>query len=84
MNISIFIEASIVGMITFIIGCIVFNLTINKKNKLNKTDKSTSPIGINLAFFATGFIIHLIIQLVGFNQYICDKQCMIDKMNNNN
>ncbi len=80
MNISIFIEASIVGMITFVIGCVVFNLTINKKNK---TNKSNSPIGINLAFFATGFIIHLIIQLLGFNQYICDKQCMIDRIKNN-
>jgi hypothetical protein len=80
MNISIFIEAFVVGMITLIIGCVVFNLTINKKNK-SSIDKSKSPIGINFAFFSTGFIIHLVIQLIGFNQYICDKQCMIDKMN---
>jgi hypothetical protein len=78
MNISIFIEATIVGMITFIIGSIVFNLTINKKNKINKSE---SPIGINLSFFATGFIIHMIIQLVGFNQYICDKQCQKELVN---
>ena len=44
-------------------------------------NKSESPIGINLAFFATGFIIHMIIQLLGFNQYICDKQCQLERAN---
>jgi len=73
MNSSIFMNAIIVGIITLIIGTIVFNLTINKKNK-NK-DK---PLGLYSVFFATGFFLHFIVELIGLNQYICDKQCNIE------
>ena len=66
-----FIEASIVGIITYIIGIIVFNLTINKNNK-NKEE----PFGLHIAFFATGFFLHFIITLIGLNKYICDKKCI--------
>ncbi len=84
MNISIIIEAFIVGMITFVIGVVVFNLTINKKNSNSKSasEKQNSPFGVNFAFFATGFIIHIIVQLLGFNQYICDKECQAKKLLN--
>lgn len=68
-----FINATIVGLITLIIGTIVFNLTINKKNRQEKE----KPFGLHLAFFATGFLLHFIIELIGLNQYICDKQCII-------
>ena len=73
MNPSIFINASIVGIITLIIGTIVFNLTINKKNK-----DDNKPFGLNIAFFATGFFLHFIIELIGLNQYICNKHCNIE------
>lgn len=66
------IEAIIVGIITLIIGTITFNLTINKKNKA-----SEQPFGLNISFFATGFFLHFIIELIGLNKYICDKQCAI-------
>ena len=73
MNPAIFIDATIVGIITLIIGTIVFNLTINKKNK----DKD-KPFGLHIAFFATGFLLHFIVELIGLNQYICDKQCNVE------
>jgi len=68
MSSSLFINAIIVGIITLIIGTIVFNLTINKKNKSDK-----KPFGLNLAFFATGFLLHIISELIGFNQHLCEK-----------
>jgi hypothetical protein len=72
MSSSLFINAIIVGIITLIIGTVVFNLTINKKNKDNE-----KPFGVYSAFFATGFFLHFIIELIGLNQYICDKHCNI-------
>ena len=66
------IEASIVGVVTYVIGIIVFNLTINKKNQ-NKNKEE--PFGLHIAFFATGFFLHFIIELIGLNKYICDKEC---------
>ena len=73
MSSSLFINAIIVGIITLIIGTIVFNLTINKKNKDNE-----KPFGLHIAFFATGFFLHFIIELIGLNQYICDKHCNVE------
>jgi len=46
------IESTLIGFITWIIGTIIFNLSINKLNK----DK-TKPYGIDLAFFVTGLIL---------------------------
>ena len=62
-------ESSIVGFITFILGTIIFNLSINKKN----IDKN-KPYGINFAFFMTGFILHLLLKFSGFNQWYCTKE----------
>lgn len=38
---------------------------------------------IVLAFFITGFAIHLVLESIGFNKIICNKQCMktIDMLN---
>lgn len=65
MSIFIFIEAIIVGIITYIISIIMFNLTINKKNK-----NTEQPFGLHIAFFATGFFLHIIIELIGLNSII--------------
>lgn len=67
-------QAIIMGIITFIIGTIIFNLTINKDNKDNK-DKQDLPKGISLAFFMTGFVIHIVLDITGFNKWYCDKEC---------
>lgn len=63
MNIIIFIEAIIIGIITLIIGKIIFNLTINKNNK-----RDTEPFGVEISFFATGFFIYIIIELLSFSE----------------
>lgn len=69
MNGYIILESLIVGIITLIIGTIIFNLTINKKNK-----SDAKPFGLNLAFFATGFLLHIISELIGFNQNLYEKK----------
>ena len=69
MNLFMFIEAGIVGVITYIIGIIMFNLTINKKNK-----NTEQPYGLHIAFFATGFFLHIIIELIGLNNLINDNK----------
>lgn len=49
------VESTLAGFITWVIGTIVFNLSINKPNK----DKR-KPYGIDLAFFITGLILCII------------------------
>jgi len=65
MNYLIFVEATIYGIVTFVIGTIIFNLTINKNNTYKIT-----PFGMNIAFFATGFFLNIIFELIGLNNTI--------------
>jgi hypothetical protein len=68
-------DSIIVGIITLIIGHIIFNISINKKNKdKNKHEDIKEPNIINLSFFMTGFICHIILELLGFNKWYCDKK----------
>lgn len=62
-------ESIIIGFITLIIGTIIFNLSINRVNKdINK------PYGLNFAFFITGVILHLGLELSGFTRWYCNKK----------
>lgn len=63
------IESVIVGFITLIVGSIIFNLSVNKVNK-----EKTKPLGINFSFFITGVILHIGLELVGFNRWYCKKE----------
>ena len=56
------IESIIVGIITSIIGIIIFDLSINKDNK-----DEIKPYGIDLAFFTTGLFLYLIFEKDLFN-----------------
>lgn len=56
-------ESIIVGIITLIIGIMIFNLSINRNNKNNN-----KPYGINFAFFITGVILHILLELTGLNK----------------
>ena len=74
LNIKTFLEAIVIGLITFIIGKIAFNITINKNNK-DDQEKSV-PYGLDLTFFVTGFLLHFFIEIIGLNKWYCDKKCI--------
>lgn len=52
------IESIITGIITWIMGTILFNLSINKLNK-----DEIKPYGIELSFFMTGVIVYIILDI---------------------
>ena len=43
------------------------------RSLMEEIKKSSKPIGIGLAFFTTGFVLHLLLQSVGFSKWICDR-----------
>lgn len=59
-------ECIIVAIFSSIIGTIIYKFSVNKKNNML----------LIVAFFITGFAIHLVLELTGFNKMICDKTCM--------
>jgi len=67
-------EATVIGIITFIIGRIAFYLSKNKNDKENKKEFPK----LSLVLFITGFFLHFIIELAGLNKWYCDKKCMSD------
>lgn len=70
-------ESIIVGLITLIIGNIVLNLSINKINKDNKFNKlNIKPYGINFAFFISGVFLHILLNIIGFYKWNCEKECI--------
>ena len=80
-NIKTFVEAIVIGIITFIIGKIAFNMTINKNNT---KDDDKPPYGLDLTFFITGFFLHFFIEIIGLNKWYCDKKCMANVINLSN
>ena len=66
---TLLIETFSMGCITFIIGTILFNLTINKENDNN--NKIKYPIGINLSFFMIGIVLQLLLSYNGINNWYC-------------
>lgn len=73
LNTNTVIEAFIIGIVSYVIGNIAFDLTINNKNKNDKT----KPKGLGITFFITGFLLHFIIEIIGLNKWYCDKKCTI-------
>jgi len=79
---SLLIESVLVGIVCWIIGTIIFNLSTNNySNDIESCGisdycikkENNKPIGIGLAFFTTGFVLHLLLQSVGFSRWICDR-----------
>ena len=58
------VESSIIGFIFWVMGTIIFNLSINKQNKNNQ-----QPYGIGLSFFTTGIILYFIMELGVLNKW---------------
>ena len=68
---NLLIESIFVGIITFIIGTIIFNLSVNKISK-----ERTNPYGFGVAFFLTGVLLHIGLEFLGFNRWYCNKKTM--------
>ena len=81
LNLKTFMEAIIIGLITFTIGKIFINFTIKKSNKDNYKDDYKNPYGLDLTFFMIGFFLHFIIEIIGINQWYCDKKCLAGFVN---
>lgn len=64
-------QSLLVGFIVWVIGTILFNLSVNKNNK---DKKEPQPYGINMAFFMTGVILHILLEFGGVNRWICSKR----------
>jgi hypothetical protein len=74
--ITMLIQAIAMGTITLIIGTIIFKLSLKGKEKeIEYNYFKNKPYGINIAFFMTGFVIHVLLDITGFNKWYCDKEC---------
>ena len=74
LSVNTLVEAIMIGIITFIIGKVFFRITSDKTELDN--EYKNKPYGLNLTFFLIGFLLHYIIEIVGLNQWYCDKKCM--------
>ena len=71
---SLTLEAIGVGILTLIIGNVVFYLSTDK-SKINEIKKYYT--NINMTLFIIGFIIHFLLEIIGLNDWYCNKKCMI-------
>lgn len=72
--ISVILEAIGIGVLTLIIGRIIFYSGVDK-NKREETEKYNKHLSLTL--FMIGFVLHFIMEFGGLNKWYCDKQCMI-------
>jgi len=63
-------EASIIGLVTLILGKLMIEVFIREKSK-----KKNITNGVYFSFFMTGFILHFLIEMLGFNCWYCNKTC---------
>ena len=68
-------EAIGIGILTLIIGHIIFYSGVDK-NKREEIEKYNKHLSLTL--FMIGFVLHLIMEFGGLNKWYCDKQCMIE------
>jgi len=64
-NFNIISESVIMGIITYIVGIIIFNMSFKNKKE------DAKPKGLNLVFFFTGVFLHIIIELIGVSRNVC-------------
>jgi quinol-cytochrome oxidoreductase complex cytochrome b subunit len=67
---NVYFESIIIGIITLIIGNIIFYFFYDEKDK-SKQNKVKN----NLILFFIGVILHFIIEYIGFNKWYCNKEC---------
>ena len=68
---KIYIECLISGLISLILGSILFDILKDEFDKKIK-DKKIDNI-IKVCFFFTGILLHIIIEYFGMNRVYCDK-----------
>jgi hypothetical protein len=72
--VNINLEAMGIGILTLIIGHIIFYTGVNK-NKREEIKKYNKHLSLTL--FMIGFLLHFFMEFAGLNKWYCDKQCMI-------
>jgi hypothetical protein len=75
---NVFLEAIGIGILTLIIGRIIFHSGVNK-NKREETEKYNKNLSVTL--FLIGFLLHFVMEFGGLNKWYCDKQCSIGLKN---
>jgi hypothetical protein len=71
---SVTLEAIGIGILTLIIGRIIFYSGVNKE-KREETEKYNKHLSLTL--FMIGFILHFMMEFGGLNKWYCDKQCVV-------
>lgn len=66
------IESVCLGVVTLIIGKIMFSFLINKKRDYSMK-KSEYSINMDISFFLTGIALHLLLENCEFNSWYCNK-----------
>ena len=73
----------IVGIITAIFGSIILRVLLKKYSYVDKTEsldnlftKYENNYIIEIGFFVTGVLIHLVLEYYNFNAWYCSKKCI--------
>ncbi len=67
-------EAVIIGFVTLVLGKIAFSLILTAEEK-KKREKEHQHLPVVL--FLAGFFLHFFIEMIGLNQWYCEKKCLI-------
>ncbi len=65
------IESIIVGLACYLIGHVGFVIATHN----NKEEDKEKPPGMNIAFFITGIVIHVLLTYTGFTKLYCNRNC---------
>jgi hypothetical protein len=68
---KILLESVYVGILSFVVGQILFKLTVSEKDKNKNNNK------LYMIFFVIGFSLHFFLEMVGLNKWYCDKRCAL-------
>jgi hypothetical protein len=66
------IEAICLGLVTLIIGKIMFSFLLNRTNDYSEK-KLENMINMDISFFLTGIALHLLLENCKFNSWYCNK-----------
>ena len=83
---EIIINSFIVGLITSILGSVIFRIILTKFTKADNNEsinymvkKYSNNYILEISLFFTGVLIHLLFEYFGFNKWYCEKKCAGDE-----